>query len=327
MTLVGVLGSLVYVFVTPLVYKAETLLLPPKAKEIQSFNVLGLQNTSDGQRKIQSGTGIKPEEVFNMFKKNLISRNLHKKFILKNGLIELLAPVRTPETKDEELYRGFSELFNLESKKGITSFSIELNDAELAAEWVNDLVAFVEKETINILVEDTKNSIVNHIRDIEHTISSKRVMAEKRREDLIIRYTEHAEIANKLGMIGQDVRQRIQTSQMNVDIATATTPLYYLGYEALMTEIGILRNRKSDDPFISGLRDLQERFTLLRSIKFDKTKMKALHIDQPAYPPKSAIKPNRRLIVYLTTVVGLFSGIFLVFFIEFVKSQRKKHSG
>jgi len=33
------------------------------------------------------------------------------------------------------------------------------------------------------------------------------------------------------------------------------------------------------------------------------------------------------LIVSLATVVGLFLGIFLVFFIEFVQNQRKMHSG
>jgi len=111
-----------------------------------------------------------------------------------------------------------------------------------------------------------------------------------------------------------------------VDIATATTPLYYLGLEALSTEIAILKNRQSDDPFIGGLRDLQEQLALLRSIKFDKEKMSAVFIDQAAYPPQSAFKPNRRSIVLLSTAVGLFSGILLVFFIEFVKHQRKKRS-
>jgi chain length determinant protein (polysaccharide antigen chain regulator) len=93
-----------------------------------------------------------------------------------------------------------------------------------------------------------------------------------------------------------------------------------------MTEISILKNRNTDDPFIAGLRDLQERLTLLSSIKFDKKKMSAVYIDRPAYPPNFPIKPNRRMIVSLATVVGLFSGIFLAFFIEFLQNQRKKHS-
>ena len=71
---------------------------------------------------------------------------------------------------------------------------------------------------------------------------------------------------------------------------------------------------------------MQEQLALLRSIKFDQEKMTAVHIDQPAYPPNNPIKPNRRLIVSLATVVGLISGIFLALFIEFVQNQKKKHS-
>ena len=123
-----------------------------------------------------------------------------------------------------------------------------------------------------------------------------------------------------------DATNIIQNTQMNVDIATASTPLYYLGIEALTAEISILQNRKSDDPFISGLRDLQERLALLRSIKISEKGMHAVTIDQDAYPPKTRIKPNRRLIVSLSTVVGLFLGICLVFFVSFVQKQMETHS-
>ncbi|SVA89933.1 uncharacterized protein METZ01_LOCUS142787, partial [marine metagenome] len=116
----------------------------------------------------------------------------------------------------------------------------------------------------------------------------------------------------------------VQNNQLN--ITNSNIPLYFRGYSALNIEISFLKNRISDDPFIGGLRDLQESLALLRSIKFNQEKMRAVHIDQAAYPPNSPIKPNRRLIVSLATVVGLFSGIFLAFFIEFVQNQRKKHS-
>jgi len=54
--------------------------------------------------------------------------------------------------------------------------------------------------------------------------------------------------------------------------------------------------------------------------------MHAVTVDQAAYPPKNRIKPDRRLIVSLGTVVGLFLGIFLVFFVSFVQKQRETHS-
>jgi len=321
-TVVTALGSVVYALVQPRIYKAEALLLPPKVKDVLSSNVFGLQ-INDTKEHIS--TDISVDDVFSKFKRNLNSRTLHKKFIQENGLIEFLAPDRTTETRNEDIYQRFSKLITLGEENGITSLSIELHDAEIAAQWVNDLIEFVDKETITMLVDDLRNSIANQIRDIEYTIASKRQMAKQRREDKILRYKEASIIAMQL-----DIADRIDTTNVvqnnRLNITTTNIPLYYRGYRALNAEIEYLNNRKSDDPFISGLRDLQEQLALLRSIKFDQEKMTAVHIDQAAYPPNSPIKPNRRLIVSLATVVGLFSGIFLAFFIEFVQNQSKKHS-
>ena len=121
-----------------------------------------------------------------------------------------------------------------------------------------------------------------------------------------------------------DTTSVVQNNQLN--ISKSSTPLYYRGYRALNAEINILKNRKSDDPFIIGLRDLQEKLALLRSIKIEEEGIHAVTVDQAAYPPKNRIKPNRRLIVSLGTVVGLFLGIFLVFFVSFVQKQKETHS-
>ncbi len=65
---------------------------------------------------------------------------------------------------------------------------------------------------------------------------------------------------------------------------------------------------------------------MLRSIKIEAEGLHAVTVDQAAYPPKYPIKPNRRLIVSLGTVVGLFLGIFLVFFVSFLQKQKETHS-
>jgi len=320
-TLVSTLCSIVYSQQLRSIYKGEALLLPPKLKDIQSMNFLVFKQFNGGN------PGITANEVFSKFKQNLTLITLYKKFVQENGLIELLAPGRTPETRDEDIYQGFAKMIKLKENNGITSLSIELYDPEIAAQWVNDLIEFIDKETVAMLMDDLKISISSEIRNIEYTIASKRQMAKKRREDQIVRYDEAAKIASNLGIKRRvDATNIIQNTQMNVDIATATTPLYYLGFEALSIEITVLKDRSSDDPFIAGLRDLQERLTLLRSYKFDEVKISSVQIDQAAYPPNGPISPNRRNIVSIVTVVGLFSGIFLAFFIEFIQNQRKKHS-
>jgi chain length determinant protein (polysaccharide antigen chain regulator) len=312
-TAVAALGSVVFALSQPPVYKAEALLLPPKAKDVQSLNV---------QRQgAQEAQGVSAVNVFAMFKNNLTSRNLQKKFIKKYGLMEVLVPERNPETRDEDIYENFSKLFKIKDN----SISIELNDPEVAAQWVNDYIKFIDAETISILVENMRNSITNSIMDIEYSIGSKRQMAKQRREDKILLYKEANQIAIALGLNDRiDTANIVQNNQLSV--STGSSPLYYRGFSALNAEITALNNRKSDDPYIDGLRDLQESLALLRSIKIPNEGLNAVIIDQAAYPPTNRIKPNRRLIVSLGTVVGLFLGIFLVFFVSFVQKQKEIHS-
>ena len=238
--------------------------------------------------------------------------------------MNILAPNRTPETRDIEILESFSKMMKIENKGGF-SISMESNDPVFAAKLVNDYVGFFDLETVLQLVSDARNSIQEQIVDIEYKIASKRQMAKQRREDQILRFEEATVIARKLEIKDRvDTNTIVQNNQLN--ISTSNTPLYYRGFKALNAEIVFLNNRKSDDPFIAGLRDLQERLALLRSFKFSIKGMHSVHIDQAAYPPKHRIKPNRRLIVSLGTVVGLFLGIFLVFFVSFIQNQKEAHS-
>ncbi len=396
-TVIAALGSVVFALLQPPIYKAEALLLPPGAKDMQSLNIPGILGVSEGLSKVEGMQGINPASVFAVFKKNLSSRTLQKKFILENGLMDLLAPKQTVETRDEDIYSGFAGMIKIGKANRLTgsiSVSIELHDAEIASQWVNDFIKFIDIETIRLLGENIRNSIANRIRDIESTIDSKRQMvkrrredqieeiersikskrkmAHRRREDKIVRYTEAAKTAKTLGirsgltqqtrlvdtssgrgevtpLTAKDNLQGSPYAQMNVDIATATTPLFFIGFDALeavlnnlksrtvddpfipglrdlQEKVSVLRSIKSDDPFIPRLRDLQEQLALLRSLKIEEEKLHAVNIDQSAYPPKNRIKPDRRLIVLLGTVVGLFLGISLVFFVSFVQKQKGIHS-
>ena len=169
-TAIAALGSVVYALQQPPIYKAEALLLPPGTQDIQSLNFQGVQE-------------VNPDGVFAEFKKNLISRNLQKKFILENGLMDLLAPERTTETSNEDIFAGFAGQIEIGTENENTSVYIEQQDAEIASQLVNDLIKFIDTETIRLLVENIRNSIANQIRNIEYTIGSKRQMAKLLRED------------------------------------------------------------------------------------------------------------------------------------------------
>ena len=212
-TAIAALGSVVYALQQPPIYKAEALLLPPGTKDIQSLNFPGVQE-------------VNPDGVFAEFKKNLMSRNLQKKFILEYGLMDLLAPERTTETSDEDIFAGFAGQIEIgtENENENTSVYIEQQDAEIASQLVNDLIKFIDTETILLLVGNIRNSIANQIRDIEYTIGSKRQMAKLLREDQTneIEYTiaskrelakirredKIMEIESSIASKGQMVKQR-----------------------------------------------------------------------------------------------------------------------
>ena len=61
---------------------------------------------------------ISADYVFSKFKQNLNSRTLHKKFIQEKGLMDFLAPDRTAETRNEDIYNGFAKLIELGEKNG-----------------------------------------------------------------------------------------------------------------------------------------------------------------------------------------------------------------
>ena len=81
--------------------------------------------------------------VFDQFKKNFSSRRLQKKFIEKYDLLDILAPNRTPETRDVEILEGFSKMIKIKSK-GFFSVSTESSDPEFTANLVNDYISFFD---------------------------------------------------------------------------------------------------------------------------------------------------------------------------------------
>ena len=328
-TIFAALGSVFYALQQPPIYRAEALLLPPKAKDVQSLNLK--QNLRESRQVGEIFTPLPiRREVFTTFENNLHSRILQKKFIKEYGLLDILAPNRTPETTDIEILEGLSMMIKIESIEEAPHtegflVTMESNDPKIAAEWINSYIEFIDTETIRVLVVNMQNSIAVQVRDIEYKIGSKRKMAKRRREDQISRFDEAAVIARSLGVRDRiDVTNVVQNNQLNS--STSSNPLYYRGFRALSSESETLKNRKSDDPFIEGLRDLQESLDMLRSIKIEGEGMHSVTIDQAAYPSKYRIKPNRRLIVSLGTLVGLFLGIFLVFFVSFVQKQKETHS-
>jgi chain length determinant protein (polysaccharide antigen chain regulator) len=142
-------------------------------------------------------------------------------------------------------------------------------------------------------------------------------------------------------------------------VNTQPQPLYLRGSKALRSEIKELTERSSDDPFIPGLRDLQDKIELLKTnrqiealklrkdndpfietlrdkeselaileaFKIDPNQVRVVTLDQAAYPPEQRESPKRAKIVALGAIAGLFLGIIAAFMVNFWQSLRLEDEG
>ncbi|MEJ1355783.1 MAG: Wzz/FepE/Etk N-terminal domain-containing protein [Candidatus Sedimenticola sp. (ex Thyasira tokunagai)] len=311
MTALVTLAALTYALTTTPTYKAGAIFFPPSAKDIQMLTVQGVQGV---------------QGVYGAFKRNLGSRALHRRFFEEQGLIEILSSGPVSATSIEKALQVFSGMLGIKSNGDELSLSIEWRDPEQAAGWVNQLTAFVDSETVHQLASDLMGEIDRRIRDIENIISSKRQLAKQRREDRLVRLEEGLQIAESLGITDQQgVFNIVQNASSAGDASRSKNhQIYNRGIKGLQAEIAVLGKRKSDDAFITGLRDLQEELARLRSINVDETAISAVTVDQAAFPPSQPIKPKRRRIVVLGLLLGLMLGIFAAFFLNFLDNQRKE---
>ena len=154
-------------------------------------------------------------------------------------------------------------------------------------------------------------------------LASKLELAEQRRRDEIMRLQEALYIADALGIESGSVTPVASGQQSPgsiVSVNTVDEPLYFRGSKALKLEISVLEARKLNEPFVGGVRDLQERLRFLEGVQITKDDITAVRVDADARTPYRAEKPRKALILGLAIVLGLVAGLSAVF----VREARSK---
>jgi len=147
--LAAAIMAVAYALLATSVYKAEAFLLPPSAQNVQGLNVQGLNVQG---LNVQ---GYTPEQVYDLFIRNLQSRALRRHYFDAHKLADALAPDRE---QDANINRIFEEDFNKmlsvsrdKKNKARVDVSYQGSDAKLAAQWVNDMVAEANTATVRTL--------------------------------------------------------------------------------------------------------------------------------------------------------------------------------
>lgn len=315
-TIVVVCIGLIYAFSAKRVYEVETILLPPSFENIQPLNALNSDN-------------VNSNKVFDGFISNINSRKLRKEFFDKFEILEMLSgdSSQVQNAKNEnDLFEIFSKALKIkhEKKSSVTWVTLEGVYEERLGGWLDGFIAMANQKTINQLARDLQANIDSKIKSLKINISSKRSIYKQRREDELGRLQEAFQTAKSLGIRDYNNTSSMPSKNNNLSIYMQEKKIYMQGTIVLQAEMTALKNRKSDDIHIKGLRDLQEELTRLETIKIEKNKLQTVIVDKKANVSIEPIRPKRILIVILSLVFGGMLGIFCVFILEFISKFKKQ---
>lgn len=317
-TLIFVTIALAYALAAPKVYKVEAFLLPPYAKDLAQLHIHDISDVSVG-------------EAYAEAIKNLRSLSVRYQFFKENKLFDSLAGRGSDIDEQEVFIELFYDILKVEKgdddMAGFVEVSFEGDDPDQIASWVNDFLVMVNKYTVDEFVRYVEERIKVKKIAIDNNIKGLRQVAENRRMDRIAVFEEAFAIAKDLGIVeNADVFpsyvSRKNNAELGIAVNTSSTPLYQRGTKQLQSEIDIMRKRKSDDPFIESLRDLQVILAKLDQIKIDTDSVRTIRIDQLAVAPGKIVRPKRMLVVALGVALGFSLGILAAFIVDFRKSIR-----
>ena len=318
--IVSLLFAIIYLSITTPVFQATSYFYPPSPSKVQPLNISWLND----YEKVDEG------KIYSVFLTNLKSKSLQKQFFEKHNLHNHFSDNAEPNVPNLLLFKQFSGLITsqVNKDKHFGSLSVEWSNPAIAAKWANNYVKFAEQKTTAFFYNNLRGAIDNKISDIELNIASKRKLSQKRREDRIALLEESAKIAKTLGIDPmQNSTNNLPRLYLGPNQSQAYSgDMYLRGEKALLSEAKVLRNRNNDDAFIPGLRNLQEELDKLRSIKIDTNSLRAISLDQPAFPPSGAIKPKKFLILALTICLGAIMGILIVLAKSFLKTFHATNS-
>lgn len=284
-TSIATLVASIYAFVSPSVYKAEVFISPPLEADIIGLNLL-----SPIREEIINDITV--EKIFQKTTQNLKSSILQQKYY--------------------ENHKGTMGTLSVHKISGGIIVSIEGKHPEGLAKVVNDFVAFIDNYTVKYFTELIKEKLTVKKAEIQLKIKSLRNQEKQQLLDRIAVLTEALWIAKKLKIT-------------DIFITPKDSPLYLRGSKALTAEIEALTKRKNHDAFIFGLRSLQKKYFKLTQVKFDKPLVRGLQIDRPAMLPHNPVKSKRKVIVILGAIIGLMSGIFVAFLINYFGTIKREN--
>lgn len=334
--------GLFYAFSQKRVYQVETILLPPTTENIQQLNITDSNVTNKHVTTSGIGVNVTQKSVFSSFISNLNSRKLRQEFFNKYNLLEtLLEDANEPLSKKSknDAFEGFLNSLKVQvnDSTGVARILLEGYDKDKIGIWLDGLVEMTSQKTKDQLVRNLKAALNSNITALKIDISSIRSTSKKRREDEILGLKEAYRIAKSLNItehvnVPSAENKSKNTVSTKLDIINSRLgisnlkylPDYMKGTKVLQAELNALKNRKNDDFKIEGLRDLQGKMARFEAVTVKYDKLQTIVVDKKAILDIKPIRPNRKLIIILSFILGGMLSLFVVFILELIGNFKNK---
>ena len=337
--LIAFLGTWSYFELTPKTYVARV------SYEVIPLNHVNLQQKNDEGRIVDLEEEFLNQRTIRLFQKiEFVSF-----FLDRTGLTSLiLADLYDPKTDTYDLPNDFLSPdefaaasligntknptfeFQTEKSSGLTSLTVKFHNPELATSLANDGLRWANDYLLSQEIIDLQRELDS----LGQSLSQ--LGAEKSME------VKSAEMGNSLSvssLVLENLQQRLIDRQIELGVLEKTQP-NAASIAGMKAEIGVLEaklaelNKQRDSQSMGAGRESEEISKLKIQFAQNQSRLELLQSGQQplvriidrAIPPENPSKPNARLILALSLVVGLFGGIFLVFLVDFVRKTRQRLS-
>lgn len=271
-----------------------------------------LADINSGRTLLSGLKPVSPEIVHQYFLRELVADNA-KQVFLENIYLPYLGKDGVDDLERSLLLRVIrSKIVTVTAPvphKGrqLYRVRIEAPTGPLAAEWVHAFLGAVENQSRQIWAQDTAAEISLGLINTQKDIESRRMLAQKLRQDRQRQLQEGLFIAEAVGLQGPQVTAGQLPLQDKVAAYADGSQLYARGAKSLKAELTVLKAREDDAPFMDGLREAEMRLQLLQAQQVDK-KFSMYRLDGAINAPEGPFYPKTLLLVMAGALLGLVIG-------------------
>jgi chain length determinant protein (polysaccharide antigen chain regulator) len=294
-----------YAFLSNPVYEAKVVVVPPTQNDIANYNY---GRTADNEL-----APFDVKDVYGVFLRNLQADSLRREFFYKTYIPSLSEADRKKPV--ETLYNDFSKVLTVSivGKDNPDRYAVAAKDEQpeltviLIGKYIGRASELAKKE----MIKNISSEADVLARNIQQQIVSIREIGQKVREDSITKLREALIVAEAIGL----EKPPIVSGSAEIKVAgnLDEQPLYMRGSKALRAEIENLETRKSDDPFINKLRELQTKSRFYTNLESNIRDVEVFRMDGQAELPDTPVQPKKVLLLLLGAILGLVFGVIIAF--------------